>query len=614
MEEAIMNGYHGRFLEIDLNHQTTRDLPLSEDFCKMYIGGATMAAALIYDRIKSDTDPLSPENPIVMACGPFTGSPIPMVSRYAIGGISPLTGFWGEATSGGTFPFRLKGAGWDGIIITGRADKPVYLHLKDGQAEIRDATNLWGKDSYQTQKIIKNEAGDSKISVACIGQAGEKLIHYACIMNDSGRAAGRCGMGAVMGSKNLKAVAASGNQQPKYADPAKITALARQAVKDINGNLISVAFREYGTLMYMDMGMTLGDTPAKYFSKSVFPVGEITGQALRQKYSVSSYACRGCPIGCGRKLQGFKPGVDVDGPEYETTAVFGPLCMNTDFDSIVEANHLCNVYGIDTISAGVSVAYAFCLYEQGILTKDQVGFELGWGDGKAILKLVEMIVKQEGIGVLLSRGTLAMAREFNRDEGEAAQVKGLEVPMHDGRAFHGLAVSYATGPRGACHLKGAYYDVDLGMMVPEYMILPSDRLVSKGKGEPAAKFQSFKDLFDALTLCKFAPYPVPQLCEMLNGLTGWQFDPDQLLVAGNRSINIKRAVSHKMGLRRDHDTLPKICLNALNEGTTAGVEPDLEVMLKEYYQYRGWDLETGRPTREKLIELNLRHVADEMYP
>lgn len=609
-----MKGYHGRFLEIDLNNQSTKDLPLSEDFCKMYIGGATMAAALIYDRITPDTDPLSPENPIVMASGPFTGSPIPMVSRYAIGGISPLTGFWGEATSGGTFPFRLKGSGWDGIIINGRADKPVYLYLKNGQVEIKDASNLWGKDSYETQKIIKNELGDRKTSVACIGQAGEKLIPYACIMNDKGRAAGRCGMGALMGSKNLKAVAASGNSRPKYADSAKITELAKQAVKDINGNLISVAFKEYGTLMYMDMGMTLGDTPAKYFTKSVFPVSEVTGQALRQKYTVANYACRGCPIGCGRDLRGFKAGLDIDGPEYETTVAFGPLCMNTDFDSIIEANHLCNVHGIDTISAGVSIAYAFYLYEQGILTKDQVGFELEWGNGKAILKLVEMIVNHEGIGVLLSKGTLAMALELERDEGEAAQVKGLEVPMHDGRAFHGLAVSYATGPRGACHLKGDYHSVDLGEMVLEYMILPSDRLVSEGKGEPAAKYQSLKDLYDALTLCKFSPYQVPQLCEMLNGLTGWQFNPDQLLAAGDRSINIKRAISNKLGLKREQDSLPKICLDALKEGTTAGVQPDLEVMLKEYYQYRGWDWESGKPTREKLKELDLQHVAEEFYP
>jgi aldehyde:ferredoxin oxidoreductase len=609
-----MQGYHGKFLEIDLTHKTTADLPLSEDFFKAYIGGATMAAALVFDRVKAGTDPLSPENAMVMATGPFTGTPLPMVSRYAIGGLSPLTGFWGEATSGGVFPFRLKGAGWDGIIITGKAAGPVYLYLNGGQAEIRDAGHLWGKDSYETQTLIKEELGNDKVAVACIGPAGEKLIRYACVINDRGRAAGRCGFGAIMGAKNLKAVVAAGNARPELADASKVSELAKQAVKEIKGNLVSVAQREYGTLLYMDMGMVLGDTPAKYFTKNVFPVTDVTGQALRQNYTVANYACRGCPIGCGRELKDFKPGLDVDGPEYETTVGFGPLCLNTDFDTIIEANHICNCHGIDTISAGVSVAYAFYLYEKGALTRDQVGLELNWGDGRAVVDLVQKIVDQEGIGVLLSKGVLAMARELGRDEGEAAQVKGLEMPMHEGRAFHGLAVSYATGPRGACHLKGDYYNIDLGNMVLEYMILPGDRLVSEGKGEPAAKFQSFKDLFDALTLCKFAPLQVPQLCDMLNALTGWEFGPEELLAAGDRSVNIKRAVSNRFGLTRDHDTLPQICREALDEGTTAGVVPDMDVMLKEYYQYRGWDWATGRPTREKLVELGLNQVADEFYP
>ena len=609
-----MNGYHGKLLEVDLTNKTTHDLPLSEDFCKQFIGGATLAAALVYDRVNPDTDPLAPENPMVIATGPFTGTPIPMVSRYAVGGISPLTGFWGESTSGGVFPFRLKGSGWDGIIITGKADGPVYLYLKDGQAEIKDAAALWGKDSYETQKMIKEDLADPQVSVACIGPAGEKRIKYACIMNDKGRAAGRCGFGALMGSKNLKALAVAGNLRPKFADSAKVGELAKQAVKDINGNLVSVAFREYGTLMYTDMGLTLGDTPAKYFTKSVFKASEVTGQALRQKYSVANYACRGCPIGCGRELKEFKPGLNIDGPEYETTIAFGPLCMNTDFNSIIEANHLCNVNGIDTISAGVSVAYAIYLYEKGALSMDQVGFELKWGDGDIILRLVQMIINQEGIGELLSRGTLAMARELGRNEGEAAQIKGLEMPMHEGRAFHGLAVSYATGPRGACHLKGDYYNVELGNMILEYMILPGDRVVSEGKGEPAAKYQSFKDLFDAFTLCKFAPLQVPQLCDMLNALTGWDFGPEELLAAGDRSVNIKRAVSNKFGLSREHDNIPKICLDALEEGSTAGIQPDLEVMLKEYYQYRGWDWETGKPGKEKLIELGLNHIAEDFYP
>lgn len=609
-----MYGYHGRLLEVDLSNGSTRDLPLEEDFCRAYVGGASMAAGLIYERVRPGMHPLAPESPLVMATGPFTGSPIPMVSRYAVCGISPLTGLWGEATSGGVFPFRLKGSGWDGVLFTGKAPRPVYLALGEHKAEIRDASHLWGKDIYETQEAIRKQVGDEHASVACVGPAGEKLIPYASVMNDKGRAAGRCGMGALMGSKNLKAVVAWGDSKPPLANARKATELASQAVQQIRGHLVCVAFREYGTLMYMDMGMVLGDTPARYFTKNVFPVSRVTGQALRQRYRVHSYACRGCPIGCGREIKGFRPGLDVDGPEYETVAAFGPLCLNLDLDTIVEANHLCNAQGLDTISAGVSIAYAFYLFEKGVLDRTRVGFELSWGDGQAVLKLLKMIVRGEGIGKLLSRGTLAMARELGRPEGEAAQVKGLEMPMHEGRAFHGLAVSYATGPRGACHLKGDYYNVDLGNMVLEYMILPGERMSSSDKGESAAKYQSLKDLYDSLTLCKFAPLSVGQICEMLQAITGWQVDPQELIRTGDRSINIKRAVSIMFGLNRSHDTLPEICVRALEEGATAGVSPDMELMLQDYYRYRGWDWETGWPTRDKLMELGLQQVAERLYP
>jgi aldehyde:ferredoxin oxidoreductase len=608
-----MYGYHGRFLEVDLSAGTTEEIPLSEETLEKYVGGATLAAALVYERVSKDLDPLSPENPLVFSTGPFTGSSVPMVSRYAACGISPLTGFWGEATSGGRFPVRLKGAGFDGLIVTGRAEKPVYLHLEKGKAEIRDASQLWGKDSYETQRLIKKELGDDNLSVACIARGGEKQTRYASIMNDKGRSAGRCGRGALMGSKNLKAVAAAGDSKPKLADPAKIRALVKQAGTDIDGNMVSVAFREYGTLMYMDMGMMLGDVPVKYFTKSVFPVEKLTGEAFRQAYTIKNHACRGCPVGCGRLVKGFETDLDVDGPEYETAAAFGPLCLNTDLDSIVEANHLCNVHGIDTISAGVSIAYAFYLYEKGVLTKDDAGMELLWGDSKAILKLVEMIVNQEGLGEILGRGTLAMARHFGRDEGEAAQVKGLEMPMHEGRAFHGLAVSYATGPRGACHLKGDYYNVDLGNMVAEYGILPSDRHSSDGKAEFAAKFQSLKDLFDALTLCKFAPLSPTRISEFLSAITGSECSPDRLLVVGDRSLAIKRAISSKLGLTREHDRLPEICMRPLDEGTSADLVPDMDKMLKEYYAYRSWDWETGKPSKEKLLELGLHQVAEDLY-
>lgn len=609
-----MKGYHGRFLEVDLSDGSMRDIPLGEDFCRKFLGGTAMASALLYERMGPEMSPLAPQSPLIMATGPFTGSPIPMVSRYAVCAISPLTGLWGEATSGGSFPVRLKGSGWDGMIFIGKAPSPVYLELGEGEARLRDASHLWGKDTYETQDALRDELGDNEFSVACIGPAGERLIPYASVINDKGRAAGRCGMGAVMGSKKLKAVVARGDTKAPVAHAGRLAQLASEAVRGIRGHLVSVAFREYGTLMYMDMGMVLGDTPARYFTKSVFPVSRVTAQALRQRYMVQSYACRGCPIGCGRRLKGFRPGLDVDGPEYETVAAFGPLCLNTDLDAIVEANHLCNAQGIDTISAGVSIAYAFYLFEQGVLDRERIGFELSWGDGKAIVELLKLIVAREGIGELLCRGTLAMARELGRPEGEAAQVKGLEVPMHDGRAFHGVAVSYATGPRGACHLKGDYYNVDLGSMVLEYKILPGERMSSSGKGQNAAKYQSFKDLYDSLPLCKFSPLSPSQICEMLNGITGWQVDPQELLSMGDRSINMKRAVSAMLGLRRSQDVLPEICLRPLDEGATAGISPDMELMLQDYYHYRGWDWETGWPTREKLAELGLQDVAERLYP
>jgi aldehyde:ferredoxin oxidoreductase len=607
-----MYGYHGRFLKVDLNTLTTEDMPIAEDIFRKYIGGATLAAHLIYPFVKKGMDPLAPESPLVFATGPFTLTSIPMVSRYAVAGISPLTGWWGEATSGGVFPFRLKGAGYDGIFITGKAPKPVYLFLEKGMAILKDAAHLWGKDTYETQDMIKEELGQTGLGIALIGVAGEKMVKTAGIMNDAGRAAGRCGIGALMGSKNLKAVVASGNARPPLADTEGVNRLAKEAHATIKQNFLSIAYKEYGTLLYSDMAMTLADIPVKYFSKSVFPVERLTGQTLRQDYVIENLACAGCPIGCGREVKNFRGNKSVDGPEYETTMAFGPLCMNFDFDSIIRANQLCNTHGIDTIAAGVAIAYAMYLYEKGVLTKERAGLEIKWGDSEVIVKLVEMIINNVGIGKLLSRGTLVMAREFGRDEGEAAQIKGMEMPMHDPRAFHGMAISYATGPRGACHLKGDYYTVEMGTAVPEYMILPGDRLSSVGKAEGAAKYQSLKDLYDSFALCKFSSLTVTQLCQIMKAITGWEVTPEEILTTGDRSINLKRAISNRLGLTRAEDKVPKICLEPLKEGSTAGIVPDMDLMLKEYYAYRKWDWDTGRPTKEKLEELGLSQAAQDL--
>ncbi|MCX7981588.1 MAG: aldehyde ferredoxin oxidoreductase family protein [Syntrophales bacterium] len=611
----MMKGIHGRFLRVDLTAKKLEDMPISEELFKQYVGGATLAAKLTNDHITPEMDPLAPESPLIFATGPLTGSAIPMVSRYAVGGLSPLTGYWGEATSGGAFPFRLKQSGYDGIFIIGRSNEPVYLFLDNGKAELRDASDIWGRNIYEAQDRLRHAIDQPGLGMAVIGPAGENLAKTAGIMNDAGRTAGRCGLGALMGSKKLKAIVVTGKMKTELAEPEQIKELTKEAMTAIKQNIVAPAFREYGTLMYTDLGMAVSDVPVKYFQKSVFPASKLTGQALRQKYVVENYACVGCPIGCGREVKNFRPGIDsVDGPEYETTIAFGPLCMNFDFDSIIEANYLCNAHGIDTISLGVSIAYAMYLYELGILTKEEAGMEIKWGDGPTIVKLVEMSIRQEGIGKLISQGTLKMAEHFGRDPEEAAQVKGMEVAMHDPRAFSGMALSYATGPRGACHLKGDYYNIELGSFIAEYNILPGDRFASEGKAEMVAKYQNFKDLFDSLTLCKFAPYTPTFICQAINAITGWGYDPQVLLTAGERSITIKRVINNRRGLTRAEDKLPKICLKALEEGSSAGKTPDLEIMLREYYSYRDWDWETGKPKKEKLLSLGMEKEAYQLYP
>jgi len=615
-----MKGYFGKFLKIDLTSGKTEEIPISDADQKKYVGGSTLAAKLIYDYVKTDMDPLSPDNPIVFAAGPFTGSNVPMVSRAAICGISPGTGLWGEATTGGKFPVRLKGTGYDGIIITGKAAKPVYIYIKNGDAEIYDASHLWGKaDIYETQEKIKAEI-NKKVSIACIGSGGENLVNYSNIMNDEGRAAGRCGMGALMGSKNLKALVVSGNQKTKIANPERLKGMISEARDAIKSNAYTQAYKLYGTNFYMDLSMRLGDAPAKYFTKSVFPAAKVHGPAFRDRYHMSNYACAGCPIGCGRIIKDFSPDSktnikQVDGPEYETVGAFGPLCMNFDIDSVVMANHLCNAHGIDTISAGVSIAFAMHLYEKGILTKKKAGMEISWGDADTILKLVNMIINQEGIGKILSKGVKLMAEELGADPEEAAHVKGLEFPMHDPRAYQGAALAYAVGPRGACHLKGAFYSLDapgneIGL---ELGITFTDKNDPAQKGALTAKILSFCELYNSFTLCQFSPLPAQMIATILADITGSDFKTMDLLTFGERSLNLKRAINNKLGITRKDDHIPDIARKALNEGGTAGIEPDMDLMLKDFYTVCQWDWETGKPTRAKLDELGLQEVAKDLY-
>ncbi len=615
-----MYGYHGKILQVDLSTRQTKDIELREEDLRNFVGGAGLAARLLYPLMKKDLDPLGPQNPLIFMTGPFTGTAIPSTGRHIICAKSPLTGVWGESSAGGFFGVSLKSTGYDGVMVLGRSDKPVYVLIHDGTVEIKDASHLWGKGFYETKDILTKEMGGERARISAIGQGGENLVRYASIMNDDGRAAARCGLGAVMGAKKLKAIVVHGDKRPHVANSRKLKDNIKAALVVPITELVALStlemLKEFGTAAWLDLLMYMSDAPAKYFSKSVFPVEEIDGKALRQNYYAKSIACYGCPIGCGKLIQYGHHGIDqVHGPEYETVAALGPCCMNFDLDSIIHAHHLCNDYGIDTISTGVSIAFGMYLYEKGVLTKDKIGMEMKWGDSKAIVSLVEKIAKREGMGDILAEGVKRMAEKFGVSQDEAAHVKGLEIPMHDPRAFFGDAVDYATSPRGACHARGDYYMVDMGRGVLDASVIPGNRFESsENKGAMVARYQNLRDLFNSLPLCTYSPIISPgHIAGLLNAVTGWGFNAASIIMTGERSFNLKRVINIKLGITRKDDKLPKIATAPLSEGTSQGKEPDMETLMRGHYKERRWNVATGKPTKKKLQQLGLSEAIKDIY-
>lgn len=614
-----MKGYQGSILNVDLTERETSERKLSEERAKKFLGGTGLAASFLFEQPIKDLDPLDSGNPLIFMTGPFIGTRVPSAGRHAICAKSPLTGIWGESTSGGFFGTFLKMAGYDGVIIKGKAENPVYLSILEDEVSIEDASDYWGKGFYETRDELKKKVGSDKARVSAIGQAGENLVKYAAIMNDHGRAAGRTGMGAVMGSKNLKAIVVEGNKSVEIAKPDELKEIIEETtnvpITDTTTSSNLQLFKKHGTMGYLDLGMMLGDTPAKLFQSGIFPTDAIDAVAWREKYHVTSTSCFGCPISCGKKTEFKERGVDgVDGPEYETTAAFGPLNMNFDMESIIYANHLCNDYGLDTISAGVSIAFATKLYEDGKIGKEETDLDLKWGDQEAIIKVIEKIAKREGIGDNLAEGVRRVAEEFNVSQDQSPHVKGMEVPMHDPRAFTGQAVSYATSPRGACHLKGDYYQIDIGLSEPEAGVESGDRFESsKEKGAIAARWQNIRELHDSLLLCKFSPITSnKEISKILNAITDWNFDSEKMIETGERIFNLKRAINCELGISSQDDKLPDILTKPLPNGATADHSPDLDTLLTGYYNERGWNSKSGKPSKEKLEELGLSKVAKEL--
>jgi len=624
--EKIDYGYNGKIAYINLNNQTIEIKDLEKHIAKEYLGGTGLSAKITYDLLSDKdyevlkNDPLSEINPLIFATGPITGTIRPSSGRYSVTGISPLTGIWGEGTSGGFFCISLRNCGFDAIIIVGKSKDPIYLYIHDQGIEFKNASKLWGKDTYETQSLIKTELNNDRIRVATIGIGGENLVKYAGIMNDEGRVIGRCGLGTIMGSKKLKAIAIYGTERITMADPKIGKKLIKEDEEGKKGNLLKTTtpllYTLYGTNCYLDIGMALGDTPAYYFTETEFPAEKLTGKTLREKYPVLDYGCAGCTVRCGKQtiIQDNGEEIKVDGPEYETVAAFGPLLGIFESKDVILANHLCNRYGIDTISCGVSIAFLIYLVENNIQIENIKQFlsdvtreEIKWSEGVILLKLIKKISKRDGIGDLLAEGVRTMAKRLNVDPELAAHVKGLEMPMHDPRAFAGQALSYITSCVGGSHQKCDWYSVEITTAsYPELRIkIGKSRSLIKGREKGVIALQDIRAIDDSAVNCAFVNLSLEHTVGHINASTGFNYDKKSILKTGERINNIKRLINCNLGITRQDDKLPKILTDELKTGKTVHVKLELDENLKIYYDKREWDWDTGRPTEKKLKELNI---------
>lgn len=601
----------GRIASVDLTNGTITDFQVAAELVEDYVGGSGLAARLLWDHISADLDPLGPDNPLLFITGPFTGTHGPATSRFMICAKSPATGLWGEANCGGFWGPELRFAGYDGVLITGRSPQPVYLWIKDGMAELREAAHLWGSaDTYQTQDQIRTELGESKARVACIGVAGEQQIPFALVLCDHGRVAGRTGMGAVMGSKNLKAIAVRGTGRLPAAQAEVFQPLRSSVNKELREENTSRGLRASGSAAGAEMFQIYGEQPAFYFTGAEFEEQEnVSGNVMAETILSGVTTCHACVIACGRLVtidEGVYARPESKGPEYETMVGFGALIGSGDMNAATHLGQLCDHYGLDTISTSNTIGLAYLMYAGGQLNdEDTGGLQLRWGDPEPAETLIHQIINTEGLGAQMRQGARALAAHFGVEE-LAVQVNNLEVPYHDPRAFSGMGIVYATSPRGACHNQGDFFLTEVGASHEEIGIpVLTPPTPDEGKAHLVAIHQNYRTMINSLGMCIFARVPINNLAELLNSQSGSNVDINSLITAGERAWNLKRAINHRLGLTKANDTLPKLLREPLPYGLHAGYTLNLERLMADYYAERGWDATTGRPTHSTLERLNL---------
>ena len=602
-------------LRIDLSNQSIGEFKIPRQWEIDYLGGATLAARLLYEELLPDLEPLSPEASLLFLNGPLSGTSGPAVGRFVVCAKSPATGLWGESNCGGFWGSELRMAGYYGIWITGRAKTPVYISINNQNVVIRSAEHFWGTDTYSTQELVKEELDKSNTRVAVIGPAGENLLPFASILTDHGRMAGRTGMGAVMGSKNLKAIAVSGNGKVPVANPERYSAIRSKANRGLKADSFSQVFHELGSAGGTDYFDYLAEMPKRNFTRGVYQnTLNISGANIAESILVGTSTCHACVVACGRVVR-LQDGEKRKGPEYETLVGFGPNLLYDNATEIVRFGELCDRYGMDTISISNTIGLVFKLNEMGLITeKDSGGVNLAWGNQQSIETLVHQTVHREGLGEWIAKGSRELAKHFGCEE-EAVQVNGLEVPYHDPRGASGMALVYATSPRGACHNQSDYFLIDIGQVLESIGMKAVGRQAGAEKSRNVAIHQNWRTIANSLVMCIFANVPAETVLELINTACGVDWNIKELLRVGERGWNLKRVINNRLGLTRKNDKLPKEFLQPYSDHPKGadGYVPDFESMLESYYIARGWDRENGYPTKNKLVSLGLDWVVEDIW-
>ena len=622
-----MAGFEGKMLEVNLTTGAIKTSTVDKETVRKYIGGSGLAAKLMFDRVSPDVDPLSPDNILFVLTGPTSGTNIPGGARFSVCAKSPLTNIWGESNCGGSFANELRSAGWDGIIIEGASDKPVYMVIENDKVEIKDASDLWGKNTHEVTDLLKERHGDRKKgTLASIGVAGENLVRFAGVCCEKKNFAARCGMGAVMGSKKLKAIFVKGSGKVSLADKDRYAARRKIVLNKAKENIAIQVLTAQGTNAAMGLGAAelTGDLPAKNWAlgDNTAISAKIDGGVLSgPDFLIGNDSCHGCMVGCKRVVHitdGPYKGMEGPGPEYEGVATLGSLLMIGDMAAVIKMNEACNDFGVDVISCGATIAFAMDCFENGLITsKDTDGIELKWGDDAAVLKMIEKIARREGFGDVLAEGSKRAAQKIGGNASDyAVEIKGMEVPMHDPRANYLVGLGYATGVRGACQTNDTSYAIGSGILDWADIGLPIgiDTKKNEGAGEVVKHAQDLGQIYNAAVFCYMLIFVFngEDVAELLSAASGFDYTFKEVEECGERIWHMKRGLSNLMGITAADDRLPRQILTPPTEGGAAGSAPDLALMLKEFYPARGLGAD-GRPSKETLDRLGLSELAAKLH-